>query len=203
MIFHGNIEDITEKNTFYRKVLFTSPSNIMQLVVMSLEPQQEIGMEVHHDHDQFIRVETGYGKAVIKNMEKIEEYKLSDGFAVIIPAGTWHNIINLSTIDNMKLYTIYSPPEHKDKLIQVKKPIEKDVEKKEVIPEIKNENTKDSISLANIMNVPNIDNLINNNENPINVPYELSENFNKNNQVGGTYYKKYIKYKKKYQGLRQ
>lgn len=89
-----------------------------QLVVMSLLPKEEIGEEVHQ-LDQFIRVEAGQGKAVLNE----KEYELSNGFAVVIPAGTKHNIINTSETEEMKLYTIYSPPNHKDGTIHATKEI--------------------------------------------------------------------------------
>ncbi|WP_038002654.1 cupin domain-containing protein [Syntrophorhabdus aromaticivorans] len=101
-----DIEEATEQNTFFRKVLFTAPNS--QLVVMSLNPGEEIGMEVH-DLDQFIRIEEGSGKAVLDG----EESAIEDDWAVVIPAGTNHNIINTGD-EPMKLYTIYSPPEHPD-----------------------------------------------------------------------------------------
>ncbi|MCR4305987.1 MAG: cupin domain-containing protein [Candidatus Daviesbacteria bacterium] len=105
-----NIEDTTEENENFRKVLFTGPHS--QLVVMSLLPNEEIGLEIH-DVDQFIRIEKGAGKAILDR----EEYMISDGSAIVIPAGTEHNIINTSANERLKLYTIYSPAHHKDKTI--------------------------------------------------------------------------------------
>ena len=102
-----NIEEKTQQNEYFRQVLFTATKS--QLVVMALPSGEEIGMEVHAEHDQFIRFESGNGKAVLDG----EEYEVGDGYAVIIPAGTMHNVINTSDIV-MKLYTIYSPAEHKD-----------------------------------------------------------------------------------------
>jgi mannose-6-phosphate isomerase-like protein (cupin superfamily) len=107
MAFRGNIENITLRNKMYRKVIHTIPK-YMQLVVMSLLPKQEIGMEKHSDVSQFIRVEKGHGIAIIGG----KKYILEDGVSIIIPAKTYHNIINTSDIDDMKLYTIYTPPEH-------------------------------------------------------------------------------------------
>ncbi|MBP9698198.1 MAG: cupin domain-containing protein [Candidatus Moranbacteria bacterium] len=103
----GNIEQATLANEYFRKVLYTDKK--AQLVVMSLQPGEEIGMEVHKIEDQFIRVEKGSGKAIVSGIESI----LEDGVAVVIPAGTEHNIINTSAAP-MKLYTLYSPPHHKD-----------------------------------------------------------------------------------------
>jgi len=105
----GYLIDIEKKsleNDFFREVLFTGPH--IQLVVMSLAPGDEIGLETHTDIDQFIRVEAGKGKAILDG----EEHDLEDGSAVVIPAGTEHNIINSSQQEALKLYSIYSPPEH-------------------------------------------------------------------------------------------
>ncbi len=103
-----NIESRTLENQNYREVLFTGPK--VQLVLMSIEPGDEIGLETHDDVDQFIRVEAGQGKAVLDG----REHALEDGSAVVIPAGTAHNIVNVSTSQPLKLYSIYSPPEHPD-----------------------------------------------------------------------------------------
>lgn len=102
-----NIEEETVQNENFREVLFTGPHS--QLVVMSLLPGEEIGMEVH-GVDQFIRIEEGEGKAILNR----EEHTIEEDFAIVIPAGTEHNIINTSSEKKMKLYTIYSPPQHKD-----------------------------------------------------------------------------------------
>ena len=101
-----NIEEKSLQNSYFREVLFTTDKS--QLVVMALKPGEEIGMEVHLEHDQFIRIESGKGKAVMNG----EEHDISDGSAIVIPAGAQHNIINTSEVI-MKLYTIYTPPEHK------------------------------------------------------------------------------------------
>lgn len=101
-----NIETAAKENNNFRKVLYTAKNS--QLVVMSLKPQEEIGEETHA-LDQFIRIEQGEGKAVLDGAE----HKIEDGSAIVIPAGTKHNIINLSG-EEMKLYTIYSPPNHRD-----------------------------------------------------------------------------------------
>jgi mannose-6-phosphate isomerase-like protein (cupin superfamily) len=106
--FLVNIEQKAVENTFFRQVLFTAPHS--QLVVMSLKPGEDIGLERHDDVDQFIRVEAGRGTAVLDG----REHPLGDGSAVIIPAGTSHNIINASRSEPLKLYTIYSPPNHPD-----------------------------------------------------------------------------------------
>ncbi len=103
-----NIEKETNENTDYRRVLYTAKNS--QLVVMSIEPGDDIGNEVH-ELDQFIRVEKGVAKAILNNGET--EYEMKDDFAIIVPAGTWHNIINTGD-EQLKLYTVYSPPEHKD-----------------------------------------------------------------------------------------
>lgn len=106
-----NIEEKTSQNENFREVLYTSQH--AQLVVMSLLPNEEIGMEVHEIVDQFIRIEKGEAKAILNG----EEHSLSDGDAIIIPAKTQHNIINSSSENKLKLYTIYSPAHHKDKTI--------------------------------------------------------------------------------------
>jgi mannose-6-phosphate isomerase-like protein (cupin superfamily) len=104
--FYLNLEKRTEQNDYFREVLFTT--SLSQLVVMSLKPGEDIGLETHPETDQFIRVEEGKGKAILQG----EEYKLKEGSAVVIPAGTEHNIINTSSKKALKLYTIYTPPEH-------------------------------------------------------------------------------------------
>ena len=106
----ANIEKETVKNKYFRKVLFTAPNS--QLVVMSLKPGEEIGEEVHK-LDQFIRVEEGKAKFVLNG----KEYRAEDDWAVVVPAGTKHNVINISRTKALKLYTIYSPPEHKNKTV--------------------------------------------------------------------------------------
>lgn len=110
-----NIEEKTLQNENFREVLYTAQHS--QLVVMTLQPNEDIGMEVHEIVDQFIRVEEGEGKAILNG----EEHVLTDGSAVVVPAGTEHNIINISSEKKMKLYTIYSPAHHKDKTIHVTK----------------------------------------------------------------------------------
>lgn len=119
--FSGNIEVLTQHNSFFRKVLFTAKH--MQLVLMSLKPMEEIGLETHGHIDQFIRVESGEGRCKIGDSEHV----LKDGSAVIIPAGSAHNVWNTSSTQPLKLYTIYTPPEHKDGTIhQTKEDAEKD-----------------------------------------------------------------------------
>lgn len=104
--YKTNIEKLTIENTDYRRVLYTAKH--CQLVLMSLKPGEEIGAEVH-ELDQFFRFEKGEGKAIINGVE----YSVSDGDAVIVPQGATHNIINTGSGD-LKLYTLYSPPNHKD-----------------------------------------------------------------------------------------
>ncbi|HEU4529847.1 MAG TPA: cupin domain-containing protein [Steroidobacteraceae bacterium] len=103
-----NIEEDTLENEDYRRVLFTGRNT--QLVLMTVQPGDEIGLETHEEHDQFIRVEAGSGVALLND----EKHQLSDGIAVVIPAGTKHNVINTSKTEPLRLYTLYSPPEHKD-----------------------------------------------------------------------------------------
>ena len=103
----GNIEKETLKNNYFRQVLFTGEHT--QLVVMCLQPGEEIGSEVHETVDQFFRIEEGEGKFVFN---RTEEHIVHDGDAVIVPAGTFHNVINNSKTEKLKLYTLYSPPNH-------------------------------------------------------------------------------------------
>ena len=107
--YNTNIEKVTKENTDFRRVLYTSKNS--QLVLMSIKPGEEIGMEVH-GLDQFLRFEQGEGKAVLDGVESSVE----DSSAVVVPAGTQHNFINTGDVD-LKLYTIYSPPNHKDGVI--------------------------------------------------------------------------------------
>ncbi len=109
----GPIEQETEQNTYFRKVLFTGKH--LQLVVMCLQAGEEIGNEVHPDVDQFFRIEQGEARFVLNNQE---EYVVGDGGAVVVPAGTWHNVINQSKSAQLKLYTIYTPPQHPDGTVQ-------------------------------------------------------------------------------------
>ena len=109
-----NIKEAAKENNNFRKVLYTAKNS--QLVVMSLEPGEEIGEEVHN-LDQFIRVEKGEGKAVLDAME----HNIEDGFAIVVPAGVKHNIINTSGSEEMKIYTIYSPPNHRDGVVHLTK----------------------------------------------------------------------------------
>jgi len=110
--FTSNIEKETLENNSFRKVLYTARNS--QLVLMSLKPKEEIGMETHENSDQFFRFESGDGKCIIDG----NEYKVTAGDAVVVPAGAEHNVINTSDSDALKLYTIYSPPNHKDGTIR-------------------------------------------------------------------------------------
>jgi len=105
----GPIEKTTERNQNFRQVLFTGKYS--QLVVMCLQPREEIGNEVHPTVDQFFRIEKGEAKFVFDGKE---EHKVGEGDAVIVPAGTYHNVINTSSSRKLKLYTIYTPPQHPD-----------------------------------------------------------------------------------------
>lgn len=110
----GNIEAETIGNSNFRKILFTGPQS--QLVVMCLKAGEDIGMEVHPNVDQFIRIEQGEGKAILNG----EENELKDDYAVVIPAGTEHNIVNTGA-GEMKLYTVYSPANHPAGTVHVTK----------------------------------------------------------------------------------
>ena len=103
-----DIEKATEENEFFRKVLYTAQH--MQLVLMTLKVGEDIGQEIHSDVDQFIRVEEGEADAILDG----EVHKLSDGSVVVIPAGTEHNVINTSSSEALRLYTVYTPPNHPD-----------------------------------------------------------------------------------------
>ena len=113
--FRGNIEEDTLENRKFRKVLYTGKHS--QLVLMSLGPKEDIGMETHTENDQFFRFESGQGKVIIDG----NEYQVGDGVAIIVPAGAKHNIINISDSKELKLYTIYSPPHHKDGIVRATK----------------------------------------------------------------------------------
>jgi len=111
--FKQNIEDLTKENDNFRKVLYTGAH--CQLVLMSLLSNEDIGMEVHEENDQFFRFEKGSGKVIVNDAE----YIVTDGDAVIVPAGAKHNVI--AGIDGLKLYTIYSPAHHKDGIVRTTK----------------------------------------------------------------------------------
>ena len=102
-----NIEKAAIENNYFRKVLYTAKN--MQLVLMSLKPGEDIGEEIHQ-LDQFIRIESGEGKAILNGTA----YMINDGFSVVVPAGTRHNLINTSSSKPLKIYTLYSPPNHLD-----------------------------------------------------------------------------------------
>jgi mannose-6-phosphate isomerase-like protein (cupin superfamily) len=110
--YQANIEKDTLKNTDFRRVLYTGKYS--QLVLMSLKPGEEIGEEIHGNIDQFFRFEEGEGVVVIDHVKHV----VGDGVAVIVPAGALHNVINTSKRESLKLYTIYSPPEHQDKVVR-------------------------------------------------------------------------------------
>ena len=107
--FVQDIESVAVKNEEFRRVLYTATS--CQLVVMALKPEEEIGMEVHQ-LDQFFRVEEGSGVAILDGVRR----EIRAGFAVLVPAGTQHNIVNTGRVP-LKLYTLYAPPNHKDGVI--------------------------------------------------------------------------------------
>jgi len=107
-----NLEKETTKNSDFRRVLYTGKYS--QLVLMSLKPMEEIGEETHEDVDQFFRFEKGEGRVTIDNLEHL----VKDGDGVIVPAGSKHNVANISKSADLKLYTIYSPPEHQDGVIR-------------------------------------------------------------------------------------
>jgi mannose-6-phosphate isomerase-like protein (cupin superfamily) len=110
--FAANLEEETRKNTDFRRVLYTGKYS--QLVLMCLKPKEEIGEETHDDVDQFFRFEEGEGAVIIDGVKHV----VKDGSGVVVPSGAKHNVVNTSTGKNLKLYTIYSPPEHQDKVVR-------------------------------------------------------------------------------------
>jgi mannose-6-phosphate isomerase-like protein (cupin superfamily) len=122
--YAGHIEKETLDNNYFRKVISTGKH--AQLVLMCLQPGEEIGNEVHPKVDQFFRIEEGEAEFVLNNGK--DKHIAKDGYAIIVPAGTWHNVINISKTKKLKLYTIYSPPNHKQGTIHKTK---KDAEKAE------------------------------------------------------------------------
>lgn len=110
--YKENIEKLTVENANFRRVLYTG--RYCQLVAMSLKPGEEIGMEIHADGDQFFRFEKGVGKVLVDGTE----YAVTDGDTVIVPAGAEHNVVNTSATEDLKLYTIYAPPHHKDGIVR-------------------------------------------------------------------------------------
>jgi mannose-6-phosphate isomerase-like protein (cupin superfamily) len=107
--YFAPIEKDTLKNDYFRRVIFTGKH--LQLVLMSLKAGEEIGNEVHENVDQFFRIEHGSAKFVLNNKE---EHATHDGDAIVVPAGTWHNVINASKTAPLNLYTVYTPPQHPD-----------------------------------------------------------------------------------------
>ena len=122
----GSIEKQTLANEYFRQVLFTG--KYAQLVVMCLKPSEEIGNEVHANVDQFFRIEAGEAKFVFNGAE---EHPVKDGDAVVVTAGTFHNVINTSKTQELKLYTVYSPPNHPDGTIHKNKAEAEEAEKHE------------------------------------------------------------------------
>ena len=113
--FCGDIESMTRENNDFRKVLYTASHS--QLVLMNLKPGEEIGLETHDENDQFFRFEAGEGTVLIDG----NEYPVTDGTAVVVPAGARHNVINTSASLELKIYTIYSPAHHKDGIVRATK----------------------------------------------------------------------------------
>jgi mannose-6-phosphate isomerase-like protein (cupin superfamily) len=110
-----NIENETLENKDFRRVLYTGKHS--QLVLMSLQPKEEIGLETHEENDQFLRFEGGRGSCFIDG----NKYDVADGDAVVVPAGAEHNVVNTSETEQLKIYTIYSPPHHKDGTVHATK----------------------------------------------------------------------------------
>lgn len=110
--YHTHLEDATVQNTDFRRVLYTSEQ--IQLVLMSLKPGEEIGLETHPDNDQFFRFDAGQGKVQIN----ASFYDVTDGDAIVVPKGAKHNVINSSDTESLKFYTIYAPAHHKDGIVR-------------------------------------------------------------------------------------
>ena len=109
--YYANIETLTDENEHFREVLYTGES--LQLVLMSLMPGEDIGVEVHEENDQFFRFESGEGRVVINDAE----YEVKDGDCIIVPKGSAHNIMNTSDEHPLKMYTLYAPPHHRDGIL--------------------------------------------------------------------------------------
>ena len=108
----GDVEHTTLDNETFRTVVFTGEHT--QLTVMRLGPGEDIGREVHPHIDQFLRIEQGQGRVELGRTEEVDEtYDVEDDWAIIVPAGVWHNVVNTGS-DELKLYSLYSPPEHPD-----------------------------------------------------------------------------------------
>lgn len=171
--YSENVSELTKQNTDYRRVIFTGKNQ--QFVLMSIEPMDDVEMEVHEDHDQFVRVEEGEGKVIMGD----KEFKIVDDSAFIVPAGTKHQIINTSNSECLKFYAIYSPPEHKDKLVQKSNPNKLTDIKENIIYESDSENQIQKI-----------------------LKDELNEMQSGGNNIEITkevdYKKKYVEYKNKY-----
>lgn len=110
--YKSNIEKETLKNKNFRKVIYSGQH--LQLVLMSLKPKEEIGLETHWENDQFLRFEGGKGRVIVDKTT----YNVKDGDAVIVPAGAKHNVVNVSASEDLKLYTIYGPSHHKDQIVR-------------------------------------------------------------------------------------
>ncbi len=191
--YFGDVEQLTKDNNDYRRVLFTGQNQ--QFVLMSISPQDNIPMEIHESHDQFIRIEQGEGEAIIGE----KKYILKDNTAFIVPAGVKHEISNTSKTEPLKLYTIYSPPEHKDKLVQQTNPNRqiKSIDLKDV--DIYSDSEKgysDNLGSEESISQSIIENELKQAGKEVN---ELKGGYNKLNKKNNLdYNKKYTDYKNKY-----
>ena len=113
--YNTNIEKDTLSNNNFRKILYTSKH--IQLVLMSLRPGEEIGEEIHTENDQSFRIEGGHGTCIIDG----NEYEIKDGDAIVIPSGAKHNVLNIDNQTDLKMYTLYAPPHHKDGIVRATK----------------------------------------------------------------------------------
>ena len=116
-----DIEKTTVQNKNYRRVLYTTPNRKMQLTVMSIKPGGDVGLEMHDNVEQFFRIDKGQGRVLI-GKDQGTEHPVKDGSGFIIPSGTWHNVVNDSPSEPLQLYSIYTPANHPDGLVQKNKP---------------------------------------------------------------------------------
>lgn len=174
--YSANIEQLTVENDYYRRVIYTGPHQ--QFVIMSIKPNDDIHMEIHKNHDQFIKIEKGTGLATVGNIK----YELKKEVGIIIPAGTAHRIQNTNSSEDLKLYTIYSPAEHPPNLVQLENPNKQNENLSIKSTEQVSESNKDNNSMQNIDNSKN--------------------HVNEDDENDDNYKEKYLRYKNKYVTLK-
>lgn len=196
--YSKNIEEDTLNNNKFRKVISTNPGG-MQLVLMSLKPKEDIGLETHHEIDQMIRVESGNGVATVDG----KEYPLDDGSLIIVPKGSSHNITNTSKDKPLKLYTIYCPPEHPPNREQEDKPLDEnseDAENTEDLTSLSSETESDAVTTTEdkeiAQELPPEEEFVEEYEQEEEPAVTLEGGMPKFNN--SKYFNAYLKYKKKY-----